>query len=402
MDTEALPIWLVSSPASSKKPPQAEFKKLEGAASDSATVRPFAVPKELKVGTLDTLMSLSDDLVRIDTLAEGTTFKIFKQLAEMQKDAGGAVEEPKIELDGRLVSLEHYLLNFKWDDAKYSVKQPLRELVDSLVGAVTRMDDELKDKATKFQTAKGAKQAVERKETGNLLVKPLHDIVMSAEEKEVGLTDTENLATVLLVVPKANVANWESSYANLAQFHAKDGKVLPGAVPGSSKKRAEDAENILVSVLVFKRVVDDFKHKCRENRFIVRDAAMDPAALSSEKDAASKAKAEYDKSKSDFLRWCKTNLAEAYSAMVHLKTVRLFTESILRYGVGEAGSPSFQAALLKPKPRKDVALRKVLDELYSGLADSSLLGGGEEDMPGQGSEFYPYVYLTAYTAPPAF
>lgn len=44
---------------------------------------------------------------------------------------------------------------------------------------------------------------------------------------------------------------------------------------------------------------------------------------------------------------------QCYSAMVHLKAVRLFVESVLRYGV----PPNFQAVLLKPK--KEMPLRKV-------------------------------------------
>ena len=55
-----------------------------------ANLHVFRVPANgLRVGTLDSLMSLSDDLAKMDVLAEGTVTKIFKQLAELRPD-----EEP--------------------------------------------------------------------------------------------------------------------------------------------------------------------------------------------------------------------------------------------------------------------------------------------------------------------
>ncbi len=38
----------------------------------------------------------------------------------------------------------------------------------------------------------------------------------------------------------------------------------------------EDSEHALVTVTIFKRMVDDFKNKAREHRFIVRDYQYDP------------------------------------------------------------------------------------------------------------------------------
>lgn len=84
--------------------------------------------------------------------------------------------------------------------------------------------------------------------------------------------------------------------------------------------------------------------------------------------------------------------------MVHLKVLRLFVESVLRYGV----PPSFQAVLIKPRPRKEAALRKVLNDLYGHLAASEMMGSSDDiDMPGDQAEFYPYVSLEVYTAPTA-
>ena len=48
---------------------------------------PFKVPADgLRVGTLDSLMSLSDDLAKMEVLAEATVAKFYKQLQDLVPD----------------------------------------------------------------------------------------------------------------------------------------------------------------------------------------------------------------------------------------------------------------------------------------------------------------------------
>jgi hypothetical protein len=75
-----------------------------------------------------------------------------------------------------------------------------------------------------------------------------------------------------------------------------------------------------------------------------------------------------------------------------LKAIRLFVESVLRYGL----PVNFQAYLLKVAVGKDKQLRAALGELYSNLAGAALTAQGdssEVDFSGLGQDFYPYVYL---------
>lgn len=61
-------IWIVSAPG--EKTPQDTWDRLQGATSNMATNNKFNIP-DLKVGTLDQLVGLSDDLAKLDTAAEG-------------------------------------------------------------------------------------------------------------------------------------------------------------------------------------------------------------------------------------------------------------------------------------------------------------------------------------------
>jgi hypothetical protein len=66
--------------------------ELKSKVAELATVSPFKIPiNQLRVGTLDSLMSLSDELMKMDTLAEATVSKMFKQLMDLKPD-----EEPTI------------------------------------------------------------------------------------------------------------------------------------------------------------------------------------------------------------------------------------------------------------------------------------------------------------------
>ena len=80
-------FWLISAPPM----PTAEraFEVVDektGARSGLAKNVKFTVPT-LKVGTMDTLMSLSDDLVKVDNFVESTTRRIGANLLSILNDS---------------------------------------------------------------------------------------------------------------------------------------------------------------------------------------------------------------------------------------------------------------------------------------------------------------------------
>lgn len=75
--------WVVVFPLTDT--PQAVFKPLLDSfkeAGDVAKASPFRVPPTMKVGTLDSLMKLADDLGRADSFCEGVVRKTERQVAE--------------------------------------------------------------------------------------------------------------------------------------------------------------------------------------------------------------------------------------------------------------------------------------------------------------------------------
>ena len=77
--------------------------------------------------------------------------------------------------------------------------------------------------------------------------------------------------------------------------------------------------------------------------------------------------------KGPLVRWLKINFSECFTAWVHVKALRVFVESVLRYGL----PVNFQAVLMYPNKKSVKRLREVLNQLYQHL-DSS--GGSSKNM----------------------
>lgn len=96
---------------------------------------------------------------------------------------------------------------------------------------------------------------------------------------------------------------------------------------------ARDSEYALVNVSVFRKYREDFAQACRENKFIVREFQFDSslAQKSSEElqDARDKEKFEHKK----FSEILKLVFSETFQALTHIKLLRLYVESVLRYGL---------------------------------------------------------------------
>lgn len=328
---------------------------------------------QLRVGTMDSLMSLGDDLNKMDLFAEQVAFKLFKQLSDLKE---GPAVEPLI--DG--IPIAEYVVGWEWNDAKFQLKTPLRELAEKISERVTLLDEELKQKVSELNALKGVVTQYERKTQGNLMVRALDDFV-----GEDDIIESEFMTTLFVVVSKHSYKEFLASY----------GKMCDMVVPLTAMLVREDAEFGLFSVIVFKKCVDQFKVAAREKKFMVRDFVFDQNKWDdAEADKAQKT-TELERLSSLLLNWCAVNFAEAYGMMMHLKAIKLFVESCMRYGLtsGPGGTrvPNFKSFLLQPKKGKAEILRKDLASLYS--KPGSLLDGDDDlTVPGATAEFYPYVY----------
>ncbi|XP_026461620.1 V-type proton ATPase subunit C [Ctenocephalides felis] len=369
--------WLISAPGD--KTCQQTWETMNNVTSkqNSLSVNyKFHIP-DLKVGTLDQLVGLSDDLGKLDVFVEQITRKVATYLGEVLEDQRDKLHENLMANNSDLPS---YITRFQWDMAKYPIKQSLRNISDIISKQVGQIDADLKTKSQAYNNLKGSLQNLEKKQTGSLLTRNLADLV----KKEHFILDSEYLTTLLVIVPKASFNDWNLHYEKLTDM----------IVPRSTQLVSQDQDYGLFTVSLFKKVVDEFKLHAREKKFIVRDFSYNEEELAAGKNEITKLVTDKKKQFGPLVRWLKVNFSECFCAWIHVKALRVFVESVLRYGL----PVNFQAIILHPNKKSIKRLRDVLNQLYGHLDSSALQSSGASenvDIPGLGfgqADYYPYVY----------
>ncbi|KAG6467084.1 hypothetical protein ZIOFF_075092 [Zingiber officinale] len=345
----------------------------------------FNVP-DLRVGTLDSLLAISDDLVKSNAFIEGVTHKIRRQIEELEKASG--LEVGSLTVDG--VPVDSYLTRFVWDEGKYPTMSPLRETVDSIHVQVAKIEDDMKIRVAEYSNIRSQLNAINRKQSGSLAVRDLSNLVNPED-----IVTSEHLVTLLAVVPKYSQKDWLSSYETLTSY----------VVPRSTKKLHEDNEYALYTVTLFQKVADNFRNNAREKGFQasfftqkIREFEHSPEAQANRKEELEKLMQDQDSKRSSLLQWCYASYGEValihkvFSSWMHFCAVRVFAESILRYGL----PPMFLSVVLAPSTKSEKKVRSILEELCGNVNSSYWKSEDEVSIAGIGgeAEAYPYVSFT--------
>uniref|UniRef100_A0A8C1S408 V-type proton ATPase subunit C n=1 Tax=Cyprinus carpio TaxID=7962 RepID=A0A8C1S408_CYPCA len=371
-------FWLISAPG--EKTCQQTWDKLMTAttrANNLSTNNKFNIP-DLKVGTLDVLVGLSDELAKLDAFVESVVKKVAQYMADVLEDSRDKVQE---NLLANGVDLVTYVTRFQWDMAKYPIKQSLKNISEIVSKQVSQIDNDLKARASAYNNLKGNLQNLERKNAGSLLTRMTY----------------------------SKFGIWRT-YETLSEM----------VVPRSTNLLFEDQESGLFSVTLFRKAIDDFRLKARENKFMLRDFQYNEEEMKADKEEMTRLSTDKKKQfvcifraagmlrhqcwifltgsymcrlQGPLVRWLKVNFSEAFIAWIHIKALRVFVESVLRYGL----PVNFQAMLLQPNKKNMKKLREVLNDLYKHLDSSAaaIIDQSAMDIPGLNlsqQEYYPYVY----------
>ncbi|KAH0688117.1 V-type proton ATPase subunit C [Solanum tuberosum] len=367
--------WVVSLPVQQNSSTTSLWSRLQESISRHSFDTPlyrFNIPN-LRVGTLDSLLALSDDLVKSNSFIEGVCSKTRRQIEELERVSG--VLSSSLTVDG--VPVDSYLTRFAWDEAKYPTMSPLKEIVDGIHSQVAKIEDDLKVRVSEYSNVRSQLNAINRKQTGSLAVRDLSNLVKPAD-----VVTSEHLTTLLAVVSKYSQKDWLSSYETLTTY----------VVPRSSKMLFEDNEYALYTVTLFNRDADNFKIKARERGFQIRDFEHNPETQESRKQELEKLMQDQETFRSSLLQWCYTSYGEVFSSWMHFCAVRIFAESILRYGL----PPSFLSVVLAPSIKSEKKVRSILESLCDSSNSNFWKADDEGGMAGFGgdTEAHPYVSFT--------
>eukprot|EP00186_Timspurckia_oligopyrenoides_P002219 CAMPEP_0182447858 /NCGR_PEP_ID=MMETSP1172-20130603/20960_1 /TAXON_ID=708627 /ORGANISM="Timspurckia oligopyrenoides, Strain CCMP3278" /LENGTH=375 /DNA_ID=CAMNT_0024644473 /DNA_START=90 /DNA_END=1217 /DNA_ORIENTATION=+ len=323
-----------------------------------------------RVGTLDSLLSISDRLSKDSKTLEASSDRLLRQYREL---TGNESIVPLVEGQEPV----KFVVNFEWDEARFASTESIPTLVNGLMEQVVRLEEDLKLRAVEYQTTKQAKQTIERKSQGTLMARSLAGLV-----KEEHVIETEHMTTVFVVTSTTASEEFESCYESLH----------PLVVPRSCKVVASDSDAKLYAIVVMKKGAEGFKSACREKRYTVREYVYDPVGQAVESEELKRLAKDADSQASAFCSWTETAFAEVFMVTVHVKVLRMFVESVLRYGL----PVDFEMAVIQPGARMESKLRETLNGMFMHLGGNwaSNAIGDEQMIPGihQEKEFYPYVY----------
>merc|ERR1711920_903170 len=150
--------------------------------------------------------------------------------------------------------------------------------------------------------------------------------------------------------------------------------------------------NSIWRVVVFKSDAENFKRACRERRVVPRDFEYNEEGYNKLLEQRKQVDAQVAR-QHDLVRGLyQAAWSDAMVAWVHIKAMRVFVESVLRFGT----PPKFASYVVSPKASATVAARRTLASILGkGQSHSDKKDDGEGD-----DEYFPYVSLsfTPFTA----
>jgi V-type H+-transporting ATPase subunit C len=446
---EKFTMLLVSVPSSECQ--KTSFESVGYSLGSAATLANFIIPG-LRVGTLDSLMILDEELAKVDVMAEQSISKIQRQYEELTDSDAAAGGEAELLVKG--TKPFDYLSGFAWDDARYPHNRRLNELVQMIQQNVGKIDDDIKTLSQDYNDTKQTLSSLQRKRGANLMVADLKDVLtQNVCVEKTGSTpqelfnETTFLKPVAVIVPVASEEQFLNTYERICDsvvtLKSDNSKFSP-VVPGSKLEILRDTDGyILYRVLVLKGSMEVtvsneaadadngdgatqndtggaaanqttkrcdfftlFAEACRSHRFVVKEFDLTPyddedndgEEQEETLDAQiAQVKTERDRQILYLKRRCTPYFEDVYVAWIHIKAIRVFVESVLRYGV----PPQFQAALIVPAAPKNMRrVRQILEKAYHDLdtMNASKLAVSEDVQrllgSGTSSEYLPYVNIS--------
>ncbi|RAL58610.1 hypothetical protein DID88_003970 [Monilinia fructigena] len=338
--------------------------------NDNGITIPFKIP-EFKIGTLDALVGQADDLAKLESACQGVVAKVGESLRNLLEGDESKIAQQKTVNDK---PADQYLRTFSWNKVKYRADKPLAELIDSLQKELVSIDNDVKGKMNQYNQVKTNLITLQRKQTGNLSTKSLTPVV----DPKLLVQDSEYLETHLVVVPTNVKKDFLKTYETIS----------PMVVPRSSIEVTHDDEFTL------------------ENKWTPRDYKYVEGGKEEERKEAERVGNDERKVWGEALRLGRTGWSEAVMIWIHVLTLRVFVETVLRYGL----PLDFVCGLVESQPKGAKKAKAALDSAYGhlggnafgrdkkgkALKDDSTLSseiaaagvGGQ----GEGNEYTAYVY----------
>jgi len=368
-------VWIVA--ASTPKTGDVDSKMKSYFGASKFAIPGTEGPEALNGGSFDSLVHLTDDLAKADNQLDSIVHRIERQYAEV--DPAGAF---LVKAQGKEVTFDAYIKDWQWDEAKYPKDRLLADNMKFLTSTVTKLDEEVRTKMGQFNDYRTQKGNIAKKDAATTL--PTRDLVDLVTPNAVGadwFVYTEHLTTVCVILSRSAEPDFLKAYDSFGEY----------VIPMSALKFAgmDDKDgNTLWRVVMMKSQVDHFKKACRENRFVPRDFEFSVDAYNNLLKQRVTLEDQTNQALVKAKDMCRAAWGDAMSAWIHVKAMRVFVESVLRFGQGAA----FSAFVLSPS--NPVKARASLMDIFSSdsIAAKAMSDAAAED----GEEHFPYVSVSFF------
>ncbi len=217
------PYWLIAFEQTYRQGQSNGLDTLKRKVGRLASIVNFQIPGNLKIGTLDQLMSITERLAKVDTMIKSVLNRLHRTLNDLiaseNKGEGGeskGSDRKKTQLHMTGKTTAKYLETFRWDIVKYKPTAPLKLITDGISETVKKADENIRKLSHMYNEVVSTLEGIVRTDNGSLLVRPLGPII----GKNV-VSPTNSLEWVFVVVPAKKRAEFLSSYETMERAYKK-------------------------------------------------------------------------------------------------------------------------------------------------------------------------------------
>ncbi|OHS93297.1 V-ATPase subunit C family protein [Tritrichomonas foetus] len=367
-------------------------KFIEGLIGNFGKLSEFPISMDLaKFTSQDQLVSIADELARLDTTTFGLLTRAARNIQDLIKkiefdnERGWSdllpnekfqrIEPPTLEVaieegnDTIFYSIPQYLQKWQWEESQINSRRMINEMCAHFANEVQHQDDELRTASTAYTEAGNKIIALRRRNEGSLLVRNLDEVGSVMQQvksfSDYGPTkasktpiyvNTRNLITVLVVLKKGGAADFEKNYMVQSRY----------VVPVPPQIIESDNDFNCYAVTILRENVDDYKTACKEHGWHVRDFKYNPNMKAEMAEEAKEVVKGYINESTKYADHLQTTFTHLAVCWLHIKALRVFAESTLLYGI----PPNFQAFLIDATPKNIPKIHKELEKVYNdGLPD---------------------------------
>lgn len=424
-------VWLVTAPVRGEIEHGDYFSSVKHKIKDDGCALARVIIPDLAVGTLDSLIRLSDDIVKSSTQVDN----ILKKIERIYLDTIAGHNKITIEhgnknklatldvaqkLKVKEQNISEFIKSFAWDYARYPINRPLDALISDIQHIGSKVDDELKKLSVAYNERNNAHSASVRRRNTNFYTSDFEDIFMPKEVANIEFLDTEYLRTLVIVVPKSIESDFLNAYSttichDIASYgDANNRGAIKGSpiVPDSAIKLKEDNDAIIYTITSLKGhsntdstgnnqyfdYIEPIKSCFRERRMIIREFIYDSSKAGGLEKEIKKCTTSLLDCSATIIQYCTLHYSDIYSSIIHLKLIQAYIESVLRYSL----PVDLMSFFVIPDMNKAINVQKLLTNiiinsnpeiLHKRFHTPNELGDAEDEDENSAFPNLPYVLL---------